>query len=390
MIKLQSISSRDLCNALKIASKCIVKKNSLAILDNVLLQNVDGKFVFTAATIDSQLTIDAPLTLVDGALSKPIAFSPDIIISYLSSLSDCVVNISIDDNLVIALSYCQDSGEGMNTGDASIVGIDGSDFPLNAQKMENTTKIVVPNDIFTKAFKQAEFFVANDELRPALCTLCIDIDEDATECNFVATDGLTIIKMRHDNKTEAGKFLIEGSAGKFLVHKNHFKSLSAFFGNENINIEANNKFARFYIDGIELICKSVDTKYPNYASIIPANSTYYIDVRKSDLIESISRVSIFCDKNSPTVVLTKNGDTLLVIAKDIAMSTSSNDNINICNADCADGFSIGLSSARFLPVLKAIDEDIVRLHFNGKETPVLVTSTDSVHKVLTLCMPVRI
>ena len=131
-MKFQAQSSKALHTALCKASKCISSKNSLVILDNVLLTcNGENNFSFISASSSSQLTIPAPLTLFEGTFDTPVAIPVKTLIPFLATLPDCTtLSMSFDkDSGSISITYCTDSNGNVKEGKASIPFFDGTDFP---------------------------------------------------------------------------------------------------------------------------------------------------------------------------------------------------------------------------------------------------------------------
>lgn len=140
-MKLQAQSSKALHTALCKAAKCIASKNSLTILDNVLLTcKGENNFYFISASSSSQLTIPAPLTLFEGTFEAPVALPIKTFISFLATLPDCTISMSFDkNNSSISLTYCTDSNGNTKEGKASIPFFDGTEFPKLVEPKDETT-----------------------------------------------------------------------------------------------------------------------------------------------------------------------------------------------------------------------------------------------------------
>lgn len=115
-MKIQAQSSLLLRQALQKAAKCIDSKTTIAILSNVLLtqRKEDGQFFFVSATTDSELTIPAPLSIVEGSFKEDVVLSITSLLSLLSTLpADCVVtmDLSQDKERCMNIEYCTQNGE---------------------------------------------------------------------------------------------------------------------------------------------------------------------------------------------------------------------------------------------------------------------------------------
>lgn len=393
-MKLQAQSSKALHTALCKASKCIASKNSLTILDNVLLTcKGENNFYFVSASSSSQLTIPAPLTLFEGTFDAPVALPIKTFIPFLATLPDCTLSMIFDkDSNTIALTYCTDSNGNTKEGKASIPFLDGTEFPMLVEPKGDTTKLVLPVPFFNEVLAHSANFTSKDELRPQMNCLCMDVLEDRSTLNFVATDGQTLIRTTYSNDPANGgsEFLKGGKPGRLLLPSMFFRTMSVFDGCEVVEIESDTHTLKFTADDIELICKSIDKIYPNYASVIPMGNPFYISFNKKEMLDIIKRVSIFGDKNYNRLMLTKNGMFLDVSAKDVDYSTAADDQVFIIDSQCDEQFRICVNAGRIEDSLNAIDSDNVRMQFSAPDRAILITADDPAPKVLTLCMPMNL
>lgn len=393
-MKLQAQSSKALHTALCKASKCIASKNPLAILDNVLLTcKGENNFYFISASSSSQLTIPAPLTLFEGTFEAPVALPIKTFIPFLATLPDCTLSMSFDkDSNTIALTYCTDSNGNTKEGKASIPFLDGTVFPMLVEPKGDTTKLVLPVPFFNEVLAHSANFTSKDELRPQMNCLCMDVLEDRSTLNFVATDGQTLIRTTYSNDPANGgsEFFKGGKPGRLLLPSMFFRTMSVFDGCEVVEIESDTHTLKFTADDIELICKSIDKIYPNYASVIPMGNPFYISFNKKEMLDIIKRVSIFGDKNYNRLMLTKNGMFLDVSAKDVDYSTAADDQVFIIDSQCDEQFRICVNAGRIEDSLNAIDSDNVRMQFSAPDRAILITADDPAPKVLTLCMPMNL
>ena len=390
-MKLQAQSSKALHTALCKASKCIASKNSLTILDNVLLTcKGENNFYFISASSSSQLTIPAPLTLFEGTFDVPVALPIKTFIPFLATLPDCTLSMSFDKNSSsIALTYCTDSNGNTKEGKASIPFLDGTEFPKLVEPKDETTKLVLPFPFLNDVLTHSANFTAKDDLRPALTCLCLDISEDCSNLHLVATDGQCLVRTIYSNDPAHGgsEFFKGGKPGRFLFPQAFFRTMSVFDGCDVVEIESDIHTLKFTANDIEFVCKSMENRYPNYASVIPTGNPFYISFNKKEMLEIIKRVSIFGDKNQNKLVLTKNGMFLDVSAQDVDFSTAADDQVLIVDSQCDEQFRIGVNAGRIEDSLNAINSDNVRMQLSAPDRAILITADNPAPKVLTLCMP---
>ena len=390
-MKLQSPSSKALHAALNKSAKCIGSKNTIAILNHVLLTRKGERFYFTSATTDSQLTIPAPLTICNGTYSRDIVLPIKMLSALLSTLPDCVVTFDIPDNSQsFTVEYCTSKESNVKPGKAQMCLSFGDDFPKMVQPdVEQSSVISLPISVFRSVVDTVDKFAVDDELRPQLSCLCIDVAEDRSEVVYVGTNGQNLVKMTHSNDPAKGgsDFFRGGQPGKTLIHRSYFRTISAFDGSEDITIENDGHTIRFTSGDMEMICRHVEGRYPNYNSVIPKNNPFYVVFDKKEMIDILRRVSLFSSNASSLVEIKKNGIFLTVSANDADFAVSGEDQVCISDAQCDDNFRIGLSSTSFQTCINAIPSDTIRMQLSDPTRAVVITADEPAPKVMTLCMP---
>lgn len=390
-MKLQAQSSKALHAALNKSAKCIGSKNTIAILDNVLLTRKGEQFFLTSSTTESQLTIPAPLTICNGTYDRDIVLPIKMLSALLGTLPDCVVTFDIpDDSQSFTVEYCTSSEDNVKPGKAQMCLFPGGDFPQMEQpNAEQSSVISLPMSLFHSVVDTADKFAIMDELRPQLSCLCIDVAEDRSEVVFVGTNGQKLVKMTHSNDPAKGgsDFFRGGQPGKTLIHRSYFRTISAFDGSEDITIENDGHTIRFTSGDMELICKQVEGRYPNYNAVIPKNNPFYVVFDKKEMLDILRRVSLFSSNESNLVEIQKNGMFLTVSANDADFSVSGEDQVCIADAQCDDNFRIGLKSTAFQTCINSIPSDTIRMQLLDPTRAVVITADEPAPKVMTLCMP---
>jgi DNA polymerase III subunit beta len=348
--------------------------------------------LLSSATTDSELTIPAPLTIVEGSFKEDVVLPITSLLSLLSTLpADCVVtmDLSQDKDHCLNIEYCTQNGENVKKGNVSLVYFSAEAFPRAAQPDNASLHISLPMASFSNVLSHAGKFVSDSELRPVMRCLCIDVAEDRSEVIFVASNGHVLIKLIHTNNPDSGgsNFFRSGTPGKILVYSSFFKTFSAFDGEEDIDIEANESMVRFTAGDITFVCKKAEGQYPNYNSVIPRNNPYKVTVDKRELASVVKRVALFSSESSNLIVLKKDGMFLDISAQDLDFNMSANDQVLITDGTCPEGHSIGFKASSLLDVLAPIPSDTVTLHLGDPSRAGVVTANESSPRALTLLMP---
>lgn len=392
-MKLQAQSSKALHAALSKSAKCIGSKNTIVILDNVLLTRKGEQFFLTSSTPEAKLTIPAPLTICSGKFDRDIVLPIKMLSALLSTLPDCVVTFDIPDNgQSFTVEYCTSREDKVKPGKAQMYFFPGDDFPQMVQpKAEQSTIVTLPMSLFRSVVDTTDKFVFPNELRPILSSMCIDVAEDRSEIVFVGTNGHTLVKVRHSNDPAKGgsDFFRSGTPCKTLIHRNYFRTLSAFDGSEDITIENDGHTIRFTSGDTELICKHLEGKYPNYNAVIPKSNPFYVVFDKKEMLDILRRVSLFSNNASNLVEMKKSDMFLTVSASDADFAISGEDQVCIARAQC-DDIRIGLKSTMFQTCINSIPSDTIRMQLLDASHAVVLTADEPAPKVLSLCMPMQI
>ena len=391
-MKLQAKSSREFNAALQKSARCIASKNTIAILDNVLLsQHEDGNLFLTSASTEARLTIPAPISIVSGTF-KNVVLPIKYIMPFLSTLPDCTVSFTFDDDHTLTLEYCTGDGDKVKAGKASLTWLDAIDYPQMTAPSEDAVHISLPMQMFNGILDTSANFVGRDEIRPVLSCLCIDIAEDMSEVYFVGTDGHALFKsiLGNDPKNGGTDFFRGGTPEKILVHMSFFRPFAAFAGCENIDIESDNHTIRFSSGDIEYLCKAIEGRYPNYNSVIPRNNPYFITFDKKEMLAVVKRVCLFSPESDNSIVLKKEGMFLNVSANNIDFSLAADDQVTIADSQCEDDFRIGFNALRLQDAINAIPGNTIRMQLSHPSKAAVLTADEPSPSVLTLVMPVLI
>lgn len=390
-MKLQAQSSRDLLKALQKSAKCVGIKNALCILDHALLTtHADGTLFLTTSTGDAQLTIPAPLSIIDGKLSDPIALPISMIMPFIATLPDCAITMTLNESThALHMEYCTGDGDKVKTGNVQLTYQDGKYYPLLKELAQDVTHISLPMSLVDTIIGNAGDFAHKNDLRPILECLCLDIADDFSELAFVGTDQQRLYRVTHSNDPKVGgsDFFRGGKSTRMFINFRYFRTLSVFEGCEMINIESDERTLRFTADDMELLCKCVEGKFPNYKAVIPNENPYKICFSKKEMQDILKRVGLFCDKQSLAISLKKDGMFLKVKAKDIDFAVAAEDQVIIADSQCEEGFKIGFKIPFLSVCINAIPGDTIRMTFSAPSRAAIFTEDTPSPKVMTLCMP---
>ena len=160
---------------------------------------------------------------------------------------------------------------------------------------------------------------------------------------------------------------------------------------EEVTIEYNNSNAKFSFENTQLICRLIDGKYPNYEAVIPKETPNTLSISRSDLLNSVKRVSIFSNNTTHQIRLKIAGAELNISAEDLDYSNKADERLN-CDYN-GDDIQIGFNSRFLSEMLTNLNSDDVQLEMSLPNRAGILTPVDGLDEgelITMLVMPVML
>lgn len=367
------VSSSTLLKQLQTISGVLTTNNTLPILDNFLFEINNNSLRVSASDIET--TIKTTFEIEANETGK-ICVPSKLLLDVLKNLPDQPLTFSIDEgSLGIEITY--------SNGKSKMVGYDGSDFP-EIKKIENTTSIVLSREVIVEAINKTIFATINDDLRPVMSGVFCQLSPENTI--FVATDAHKLVRYsRMDSKASGNSSFILPKKALTLLRNN----LSGIDEKE-VKVEYNDSNAIFTFQDIELTCRLIDGKYPNYEAVIPQENPNVLTADRETLLNSIKRVSIFANKTTHQVVLKITGSELTISSEDLDFSNEAKERLT-CNYEGKD-MEIGFNSRFIIEMLQNIETDEIKLKMSQPNRAGIIVPVKQKENedILMLVMPVMV
>ncbi len=370
------VSSIELLSHLQSISRVISSKNTLPILDNFLFTLDGNDLEITASDLES--TLVTKLKLENASKKGKIAIPARILSDTLKEFPEQPLTFDINpDNLTIVISS--------ENGQFTLTGHNGDEYPLLPQiKEEKMTGFSLEGELLFNGINKALFATADDELRPVMNGIYIEISTD--DITFVASDAHKLVRYkRTDGKAD--------SVASFILPKKPASLLKNILAKENnqVRIEFDEKNASFTLSDYKLVCRLVEGNYPSYNSVIPASNPNKLTIDRLELFNSLKRVSVFSNQASNLVKLQINGNQLTVSAQDIDFSISAYERLN-ANYEGED-MEIGFKSTFLIEILSNLHSSDVVLKMSDPTRAGLILPGEVENEsedILMLLMPMMI
>jgi DNA polymerase-3 subunit beta len=370
------VSSIDLLNHLQALSRVISSKNTLPILDNYLFK-LDGKTMEITAS-DLETTMVTTMELENSSGMGTIAIPAKLITDSLREFPDQPLTFTINTE-TFAVNISSENGQ------FSVMGQHGEDFPqLPKIKTDRSVSLRLKCSSLISGIASTLFATADDELRPVMNGIFIEMSpEDMT---FVASDAHKLVRYkRKDVKANA--------SASFILPKKPAGLLKNLLskGQEEVEIEFDDKNAFFSLSSYRLVCRLVEGNYPSYNSVIPANNSNKILIDRQKLLNTVRRVSVFSNQASNLIRMALKGNRLTISAQDIDFATSAVEEL-ACQYN-GEELEIGFKSTFMVEILNNIQSADVSIELSDASRAGLFIPFDRENEqedVLMLLMPMMI
>ncbi|TRX52002.1 DNA polymerase III subunit beta [Fulvivirga sp. M361] len=366
------VSSSALLKQLSGINGVITTNPVVPILENFLFEIEEGTLTVTASDLQTSMITELE---VESRESGSIAVPARILLETLKNLPEQPVTFSIDEE-TYSVEISSDNGR------YKLAGENATDFP-KVPAVSNDFSVDLSTDVLASAINNTIFATSNDELRPAMTGVYMNLTD--TNTTFVSTDGHRLIRYRRvDVASENGNAIIIPRKALNLLKS----TLPA--ENTSVSVEFNVSNAFFKFDNIKMICRLIDERYPDYENVIPLDNNNKMTIERADLLSSLKRIAIYANKTTHQVRLKITGSELQVSAEDLDFSNEANERLS-CEHDGED-IEIGFNARFLIEMLNNLDSSKIELNLSepNKAGLIVPLDKDENEDILLLVMPVML
>ena len=248
------VNSSALLKQLSSINGVITTNPVVPILENFLFEINDGTLTVTASDLQTSMITEIP---VESKESGSIAVPARILLETLKNLPEQPVTFSIEEE-TYSIEISSDNGR------YKLAGENATDFP-KVPTVSDDFSVEMSSDVLASAINNTIFATSNDELRPAMTGVYVNLSD--TNTTFVATDGHRLIRYRRvDVASDNGNTIIIPRKALNLL-KSTLPSDST-----NVSVEFNIANAFFRFENIRMICRLIDERFPDYENVIPVDN----------------------------------------------------------------------------------------------------------------------
>jgi DNA polymerase III subunit beta len=367
-----TVSSSYLLKQLSSINGVITTNPVVPILENFLFEIGDSKLIVTASDLQTSMITEIK---VDTTESGSIAVPARILLDTLKNLPEQPVSFVIDEE-TYSVEIHSDNGH------YKLAGENAADFPRVPVVSEGQS-VEVSTEVLSSAINNTIFATSNDELRPAMTGVYLNLSDD--NMTFVATDGHRLIRYKRTDVSAS-------EPNELIIPRKALNLLKATLPSENtlVDIQFNVSNAFFRFNNVQLICRLIDERFPQYENVIPADNDNVMYINREEFLGSLKRIAIYANKTTHQVRLKISGDELLISAEDLDFSNEASENLR-CEHEGED-IEIGFNAKFLIEMLNNLDADEIKLQLSqpNRAGLILPKEKEENEDILMLVMPVML
>jgi DNA polymerase-3 subunit beta len=364
-----TISKQQLLTPLLTVAGAVDKKQSLAILSNILLNLTENYLSLTATDLEIEISCSIPVEQRQGAgrITVPAKKMIDII----RSLDDeANPTISFDTGVVTIK-------EGRSQ--FKLATLSADDYP-NSEEEANEVEFTVDRNALLHVLQSTHFAMSQQDVRVFLNGLLLELD--AQGITSVATDGhrMAVCRLPWQLNNQHHRLLIPRKGIQEIVR------LLNSVADEQIAVSAGKSHFKLVTQQYTFLTKLIEARFPPYAKAIPTSQDKEVVIDRDLLKRALSRIVILANEKSRAILMHIQAGQLTLIANNQEQEEA----IETLSAETkGDELKIGINAGYLLDVLNYIAEGDLRVSLANPDSSILVESLKDDHYSYVI-MPMKI
>ncbi len=364
-----TISKQQLLTPLLTVAGAVDKKQSLAILSNILLKLTDGRLFLTATDLEIEITGSVVVNSSEG--SGSITVPAKKMIDIIRSLDDDAnPTISFNAGLVTIKQ---------GRSQFKLATLPADDYP-NSEDEVNDVEFSLAKNTLIHLFQSTHFAMSQQDVRAFLNGLLLELDHQAI--NAVATDGhrMAICRLPNQLNSQLHRFLLPRKGVQEILR------LLSNITDDQILLSAGKSHFKLVTGQYTFSTKLIEARFPPYGKAIPTSQDKQVIIDRDLLKRALSRIVILAHEKSRAVLLHIQPDQLTLIANNQEQEEA----IETLVAEThGDELKIGINASYLLDVLNHVSEGRLRISLATTDSSILVETLND-ENYSYIIMPMKI
>ncbi|MCP0914833.1 MULTISPECIES: DNA polymerase III subunit beta [Legionella] len=364
-----TISKQELLSPLLTVAGAVDKKQSLAVLANILIKLGEKELLLTGTDLEIEITARIPCKSKEaaGAITVPAKKMVDII----RSLEDNAQPIIACDAGVVTIK------EGRSQ--FKLATLPADTYP-NSEDEVGEVEFSLPRLKLIHLLQSTHFAMSQQDVRVFLNGLLLELD--AQMITAVATDGhrMAICRLPCAAGNQHQRLLLPRKGVQEMLR------LLNNITDEQISISVGKSHFKLITSQYTFLSKLIEARFPPYAKAIPREQDKQVIIERDLLKRALSRIIILAHEKSRAVLLHVQSSQLTLIANNQEQEEA----IETLEAQTqGDELKIGINASYLLDVLNHINDGQLRLSMTNTESSILVEDLTDEHYQYVI-MPMKI
>ena len=364
-----SISKQQLLTPLLIVAGAVDKRQSLAILSNILLRLSNQQLLLTATDLEIEITASVPCVSesATGLVTVPAKKMSDIVRSLEDNATPTIAYTA--NNLAIRVGRSQ----------FKLATLPGDDYPT-IEDERSEVEFSIATSALIRLLQSTAFAMSQHDVRVFLNGLFIEIDPQSITA--VATDGhrMAIFRLPNQLVDQHYRLLLPKKGVQEMLR------LLTHVADERVMLSASKNHFKLVTSQYIFSSKLIEARFPPYVKAIPRDQDKFVVIDRDFLKRALSRIAILANEKLRAVLLYIQPGSLTLIAN----NQEQEEGIETLVAETeGDELKIGLNATYLLDVLNHVDEGPLRLSFSDTDSSILVQSINDEHYQY-IIMPMKI
>lgn len=355
-----TLTKQQLLAPLLTVAGAVDKKQSTAILSNILLKLTGNQLLLTATDLEIEITgrVDVKTSQNTGLVTVPAKKMIDII---RSLDDDAAPTISFDASIVTIKQ---------GRSKFKLATLPADDYP-NTEEETNVIEFSLPTTALIHLLQSTHFAMSQQDVRVFLNGLLLELDTQGLTA--VATDGHRMAICCLPKRGLGEQHL------RLLIPRKGIQEILRLLGNvadEHVSLSAGRSHFKITTSQYSFVTKLIETRFPPYIKAIPIDQDKQVIIERDLLKRALSRIIILAHEKSRAVLLHIQPGLLTLVANNQEQEEA----IESLTAETlGDELKIGINANYLLDVLNHITDGPLRLSLSTTNSSILVESLHDEH-----------
>lgn len=352
-----SCYKKDLTDALHFAARAANEKAYSPELSGILFRAENHSLEIAANNLNIAIRANIPCHCEENGSAF---VNGNRLVSFVRSMPDDTLTCSADDKFL----YLQSGGANVE-----LLSMNPANF-TEFQPLEQARTFQIKSVAFREAIQRTAFAAAKQTDRPIFTGVLFEIKNNRLSLVATNTYRLALTGIVLDNPCDEAAFVLPADTLTALLAK-----LDAKDTDKVVTVNFAERGVTFAFDNFFVQSRRVEGIFPPYQKIIPADFSTRVSVDTAELKRAVNFISLMCNQtvfNTVTLNINDNGIELSANSEQIGGAFQPVE----ANFD-GDELTILFNVNYLADALKVIDSPQVKLAFNDKYSPAVMTEPDN-------------